>query len=75
MAYDPWADPKLAKDVYGIDLLNAITCNDYAGVMITVAHSDFKTMGIERIRSHCKEGAIIYDLKHIFDRDDVDLRL
>ena len=32
-------------------------------------------MGIKKISQLCKKNRIIYDLKYLFDKDQVDLRL
>lgn len=48
---------------------------DYDAIIIAVAHEEFKNMGIEKIRSFGKDGALIYDLKWIFKAAETDLRL
>jgi UDP-N-acetyl-D-galactosamine dehydrogenase len=47
----------------------------YDGVIIAVAHKEFIKMGLRKIKTYCKSSHIIYDLKHIFDKSEVDLRL
>ena len=47
----------------------------YDAILIAVAHSYFLQMGIKSIKSFGKSGAITYDLKHMFEKDECDLRL
>ena len=73
--YDPWVDPKEANKSFGIKTTKMLKKKTYDGVIIAVAHKEFSKMGIKKIRSYCKSSHIIYDLKHIFDKNEVDLRL
>lgn len=73
--FDPWVNHDEAKHEYGIDLINDLQKNFFDAIIISVAHNQFKKMGIKKIRSFCKQKHIIYDLKHIFKKDDVDIRL
>ena len=43
--------------------------------MIAVAHDNFYKLGVKAIREFGNNGAIIYDLKYIFPRDECDLRM
>ena len=73
--HDPWVDPEEIKkklDVYPISLLSK---NTYDAVIIAVAHDQFKALKINEIYKLCKKNHIIYDLKHLFDKSEVDLRL
>ena len=73
--YDPWVDPEEIKkklNVYPISLLSE---NTYDAVIIAVAHDQFKALKINEIYKLCKKNHIIYDLKHLFDKSEVDLRL
>ena len=65
-------DIKKEYDVYPNSTLNKDT---YDGIIIAVAHDKFKIMGIEAIHKLCKKDHIIYDLKYLFSKDQVDLRL
>lgn len=73
--FDPWVNHDEAKHEYGIDLINDLQENFFDAIIISVAHNQFKKMGIKKIRSFCKQKHIIYDLKHLFKKDDVDIRL
>jgi UDP-N-acetyl-D-galactosamine dehydrogenase len=40
-----------------------------------VAHEEYKKMGIKFISNLCKKNHVIYDLKYLFAKNEVDLRL
>ena len=73
--YDPWVDREDIKKTYGIYPKTKLSKNTYDGVLITIAHKEFKDMGIKKISELCKKSRIIYDLKYLFFKDQVDLRL
>jgi UDP-N-acetyl-D-glucosamine/UDP-N-acetyl-D-galactosamine dehydrogenase len=70
--YDPWADPFEAKKEYGLTLIQEIQSNTYGAVVLAVAHRQFAEIPIARLRSFCKEKSVIYDVKSLFPRDQVD---
>lgn len=73
---DPWADPRQCREEFGFDCLAAPTESGvYDAVVIAVAHRQFIEAGIDAVRRYAKPGAVIYDIKGIFRRDDVDGRL
>ncbi|NJD05863.1 MAG: Vi polysaccharide biosynthesis UDP-N-acetylglucosamine C-6 dehydrogenase TviB [Methylococcaceae bacterium] len=73
--YDPWADREEARQEYGIELLSDLQENTYHGIAITVAHQQFREMGIERIRALGKPDCVVFDAKFLFPADCVDERL
>ncbi len=73
--YDPWADSKEIKKIYDIHPKSILDNNKYDGVIVAVAHQKFKEMGITEILNLCKKKHVIYDLKYIFSKDQVTLRL
>jgi UDP-N-acetyl-D-galactosamine dehydrogenase len=75
--YDPWVNPEEACSEYGITLLDRkqLLTAGYDAVILAVAHSEFKKMGINEIRRLVKNPHVIYDLKYMFDIEDCDLRL
>ena len=52
-----------------------INDNTYDGIILAVAHDIFKSIGIEAISNYCKKERVIYDLKYLFNKEEVDLRL
>ena len=73
--YDPWADKKEVKKEFSVYPNSKLSHNTYDGVIIAVAHKIFKDMGIKIISNLCKKNRVIYDLKYLFPKDKVDLRL
>lgn len=72
--YDPWVKSEEALQEYGVAVLPELG-DKYDGIILAVAHRQFKEMGIEKIRSLGKPKNILYDLKYIFSADQSDLRL
>jgi len=73
--FDPWVDPKEAKEYYDLDIINAPKRDFYDAIIIATAHQEFLDLGIEEIRRFGKNNSIIFDIKSIFDSNDTDGRL
>jgi UDP-N-acetyl-D-galactosamine dehydrogenase len=73
--YDPLANRKEIKQLYNSYPLQKLKKNIYDGVIVAVAHNHFKTMGSKAIKKLCKKNHIIYDLKYLFEKDEVNIRL
>jgi UDP-N-acetyl-D-galactosamine dehydrogenase len=73
--YDPWVDAAEAKHEYGIDLITKPDAQSYDGVILAVAHTQFREAGVSQARGYGRKDHVLYDLKHLFTRDESDLRL
>ena len=73
--YDPWASAAEVKHEYGLQLTEALKENHYDAVIITVGHDQIREMGISAIRKLCKTNNVIFDVKYLFDKNEVDDRL
>ena len=74
--YDPWADAAEAKHEYGISLLAALPePSQYEALVVAVAHDQFRKLGVEGLRRLANGRAVIYDIKGLFGKDDLDGRL
>ncbi len=73
--YDPWADKDEINQTYNIYSISELNQATYDAVFIAVAHDDFKKIGLPHIKSLCKENHVVFDLKNIFNSDQVDLKL
>ena len=74
--YDPWADLAEAKHEYGISLLPELPApSQYDALVVAVAHDQFKALGIQGLRKLGNYGVVIYDIKSMFGKADVDGRL
>tara|TARA_B100001093_G_scaffold376453_1_gene361603 strand:- start:520 stop:1797 length:1278 start_codon:yes stop_codon:yes gene_type:complete len=73
--YDPWVSHEEINETYNVYPKTELHKNTYDGIIIAVAHEIFKVMGIKAIRDLCKKNSVIYDLKYLFSKEDVDIRL
>ena len=73
--YDPWVNSEEVMKSFKIKPVLSLKEKSYDGVIIAVAHKEFLKMGLKKIKTYCQSSHIIYDLKHIFDKSEVDLRL
>ncbi len=73
--FDPWVSAEDAMYEYGITPVGTPSHGAYDGIILAVAHSEFKNMGAENIRKLGKAEHVLYDLKYLLDEDKSDLRL
>ena len=69
---DPWAAPERVRKEYGIDVVREIPAGKFDAVILAVAHREFQ--GVD-VRSLVREGGVVYDVKGVLDRSQVDARL
>lgn len=72
---DPWASSEEAKSEMNIDLLAEPKEGSYDGIVIAVAHQQFKELSLDYIRSLGKKEHVLYDLKYALPQQASDLRL
>ena len=48
---------------------------NYDAVVLAVAHKEFRTLGLRKIRSYGKPVHVLYDIKYLFKGHEVDGRL
>jgi UDP-N-acetyl-D-galactosamine dehydrogenase len=68
--YDPLADAYQVHKEYGIELIQDPNLNNYEVILLAVAHDDFKDLQIKTTPDK-----VVYDLKGILPRTNVDKRL
>lgn len=73
--YDPWADAEEVKAEYGLDLVTEPEAVSYDAILVCVAHDQIKAMSDEQLKALGKANHVIFDVKHVFDKDLVDDRL
>lgn len=73
--YDPWIDETEILSEYKFTTIDTLIQDTYDAIVLAVAHDSFKELGIHQIRALGKSTSIIYDLKYLFNADDVDMRL
>ena len=72
---DPWCDPLEAAKEYGLVVSNPAEGGVYDAVLVAVAHEEFREMGVKAIRELGRSKHVLYDLKYVLPKDDVDIRL
>lgn len=73
--YDPWVNAEEAKEEYGIDLVESPAAGDYDAIILAVGHNQFKTLGSKGIRAFGKENSVLFDVKYVLPKNEVDARL
>lgn len=71
--HDPWANVVHAKHEYGIICENGESkTRKYDGILVAVAHQEFKSIELGRL---CKKNTVVYDIKSLLPNASVDFRL
>jgi UDP-N-acetyl-D-galactosamine dehydrogenase len=73
--YDLWANADEVKHEYGLSITETPQENTYDAVIICVAHDEIRNTGIDAIRKLSKTNHVIFDVKYIFNKEDIDDRL
>ncbi len=74
--HDPWVDPAVARHEYGLELLDGEPeAGRYDAVVLAVAHDQYRELGAGGARRYGRAGALLYDIKSLYPRDQVDARL
>lgn len=73
--HDPHASAEEALEEYGIELCRDPQPGAYDGVVLAVAHREFRALGADTIRKFGHADAVVYDLKYVLDASEADLRL
>jgi UDP-N-acetyl-D-galactosamine dehydrogenase len=68
--HDPLANPAQAERVYGIQLIQELDLSHYQAILLAVAHDAYK--GLDILTSTDR---VVYDLKGVLPRQNVDKRL
>jgi UDP-N-acetyl-D-galactosamine dehydrogenase len=72
VVYDPWANPEEVQHEYGCISTRQKPATKFDAVILAVAHDEFENISI---RDFCKNGAVVYDVKGILEKNSVDGRL
>ncbi|AIZ33599.1 Vi polysaccharide biosynthesis UDP-N-acetylglucosamine C-6 dehydrogenase TviB [Pseudomonas parafulva] len=73
--FDPWVSAEEAQHEYGITPVAAPDAAAYDGIVLAVAHQQFKAMGESQLRALGKDAHVLYDLKYLLPATSSDLRL
>jgi UDP-N-acetyl-D-galactosamine dehydrogenase len=72
---DPWCSNEGAQNEYGLSVIKQAQNDKYDGIILAVAHNEFKVMGADVIKALGKKDSVVYDLKYVLPKNAVDLRL
>lgn len=70
--YDPWANPEVVKHEYGIEVVNELPVDKADAAILAVAHNEFYNLDVTSL---VKESHVVFDVKGILDKNNVDGRL
>lgn len=74
--FDPWADRDEARAEYGVEALPTEPVQGiYDAIIVAVGHREFMAHGAEKIRAFGEPGAVLFDVKGMFDKSQSDGRL
>ena len=68
---DPQADPTGAAHEYGVKLTPLKELSVAAAVIVAVAHREYRSLPVSKLRSLMGENPLLIDIKGIYDRDEV----
>lgn len=73
--FDPWVSAADAEHEYGLKPIAQPDSHAYDGIILAVAHRQFKELGALKIRAFGRPEHVLYDLKYTLSSDESDLRL
>ncbi len=74
--YDPWADADVVRAEYGLEVMTECPApGQYECIVLAVAHRQFIDMSRDAMRALGKPGHVVYDIKSVLPREQVDQRL
>ncbi|ARN74504.1 Vi polysaccharide biosynthesis UDP-N-acetylglucosamine C-6 dehydrogenase TviB [Oceanicoccus sagamiensis] len=73
--HDPWASAQEAQETYGYDLVASPRKGHYDAIILCVAHDQFAAMGASAIRALGNNKHVLFDVKNILPKEQVDGRL
>ena len=73
--HDPVVDPDEALRCYGIELISKPRQGAYDGIVLAVAHDEFREIGAGSLRRLGRTPHVLYDVKYVLDASETDGRL
>lgn len=70
--FDPWINPKEVERSYAINATQTAPQAQFDAVVLAVAHQEFITLNLQQFK---KEKAVVYDVKSILPKEQVDKSL
>jgi UDP-N-acetyl-D-galactosamine dehydrogenase len=74
--WDPWVSPETCRNEADLERLSELPAHGvYDAVVVAVGHRQFVETGVAGVQALGKDGAVLYDVKGIFGKDETDGRL
>lgn len=73
--HDPWVDAAEARREYGIELVHELEQGTYDAIVVAVAHREFVALGGDGIRALGRPNLVVFDIKKVLPKHQVDGRL
>ena len=73
--WDPRVNIDEAREEYGVELITEPEPGAYDALILAVAHNDFRKLGAAGVRAFGKPRHVLFDVKYLFGKDEVDGRL
>ncbi len=73
--FDPWVDLAEASEEYNASFLPELPATKYDAIILAVNHDEFKGLGADKIHSLGKDNHVLFDVKNVLPKNQVDGRL
>ena len=73
--FDPIADPAEVWEEYNLKITTEKPNTKFVAVVLAVAHDQFRQVSIEQTRKYLTPNGVVFDLKGVFQPDEVDIVL
>ncbi len=73
--YDPWVNAAEVNHEYGLQPVKEPAPGKYDAIVMAVAHDQIRELGIEAIKKYGRRDCVLYDIKSILPKANVDGRL
>jgi UDP-N-acetyl-D-galactosamine dehydrogenase len=73
--WDPWVDPDEAEHEYGIRPIEEPQAKAYDAIVLAVAHREFVEIGSQGLKRFGAPNCVVYDIKSVLPKTEVDGRL
>ena len=73
--HDPWVAAAYAQHEYGLTPIGTPETGAYDAIILAVAHTQFRELGVDGLRAFGTPGAVLFDVKAVLPADAVDARL
>jgi UDP-N-acetyl-D-galactosamine dehydrogenase len=73
--WDPWVSAREARLEYGIRPIRKPVKGRYDAIVVAVGHRQFRELDVATLKRLGRRNHVVYDIKHVFGRNETDGRL